>query len=126
MWIPNQYIITWMSRAFPQSNKNSQHSQNSYTMLSSLRFHSANLRSGTYTVSLGGGVALAGESCITDQITDHLPPYWHELALRGSNKIRVLDECWRMNGEHNTLSLRHMPPESNIRLGHKHQIILDI
>ena len=57
-----------------------------------------------------GGVALAWGILITDQITDHYAPYCDELRYGAINEIRVLAECWRMIGEHNPLSLRHLLP----------------
>ena len=46
-------------------------------------------------------------SCVTDPITDHFTPYCGELQDSAINEIRVLDECWRIIRELNTLSLRH-------------------
>ena len=59
----------------------------------SLRTPATNLRSGSYTASLGGGVALVPQS-ITDQITDQYAPYCSELGDGVSNETRVLDVTW--------------------------------
>ena len=41
---------------------------------------------------LGGGVALAGGFCITDQITDQYAPYYSELGYAvSSNYIELAD-----------------------------------
>jgi hypothetical protein len=73
-------------------SSNCQHSL-SQPHTASLRTPATNLRSGSYTASLGGGVALVPQS-ITDQITDQYAPYCSELGDGVSNETRVLDVTW--------------------------------
>ena len=56
---------------------------------------------------LGGGVALAGGFCITDQITDQYAPYCSELRYAVSFDYIELADFWWMQQEMNTLFLRH-------------------
>ena len=124
-WIPNQCIIHACTEPHPYLIKTVNLYETTALQLIALLFHFPNLRSATYTVSLGGGMALArGVSCITNQITDHSAPYWYEPCTAAINNIRVLDECWRMIGEHNTLSLRHVPFKTNSFEGYRLLITL--
>ena len=56
---------------------------------------------------LGGGAAHAGGFCITDQITDQYAPYCSELRYAVSIDYIELADCWWMQQEMNTLSVRH-------------------
>ena len=56
----------------------------------------------------GGGVAHAGGFCITDQITDQYAPYCSELRYAVSIDYIELADCWWMQQEMNTLSVRHI------------------
>ena len=56
---------------------------------------------------LGGGVALAGVFCITDQITDQYAPYCSELRYAVSSDYIELADYWFLQQEMNTLSLCH-------------------
>jgi hypothetical protein len=50
---------------------------------------------------------MPGGFCITDQITDQYAPYCSELKYAVSNDNIELADCWWMQQELNTLSVRH-------------------
>ena len=58
----------------------------------------------------GGRAGTRRGFCITDQITDQYAPYCSELGYAVSSDYIELADCWWMQQEMNTLSIRHKLP----------------
>ena len=105
--IRDTFLVEIASTSNPHTllSRNCKHSP-SQPHTASSRTPVTNLRSGSYTASPGGGVAVVPQS-ITDQIT----PYCSELGYGAINDIRMLEVIRFLGKASNPSSGHHYQPD---------------